>query len=118
MPFFLFLQYALSGRAHRGQDRIGTGVGSVPYGYRRNGNGLEKDAGEQAVVSLVTNFYRRFSRLHDICRVLKEKHITTRNGRPFSPQQVKRIVTGYENCFSKENTRLSQNIRQFISAIA
>jgi hypothetical protein len=37
---------------------------------------------------------------------------------PFTVEQVKRILPGYENTFSHTNTKLSQNIRGFIEAIA
>jgi uncharacterized glyoxalase superfamily metalloenzyme YdcJ len=87
----------------------------VPYGYRRNGNGLEKDAGEQAVIRLVNDLYGRFSRLHDICRVLKEKHITTRNGRAFSPQQVKRSKP-LLGCLSVPYSRLAACVVPVISS--
>jgi len=93
-------------------------VGSVPYGYKRNGNGLEENPQEQAVIKLINELYRQSARLMEICRVLKEKGIKTGKGSSFSSQQVKRIVDGYKNRYSKENGRLSKSIRQFIKAIA
>ena len=105
-------------RAMEWKKGQGAVVGAIPYGFRRNGNGLEEDQREQAVIRLVNDLYGRSSRLFDICRVLKQKRITTRNGKAFRPEQVKRIITGYTSCFTKENTRLSQNIRQFITAVA
>ena len=96
----------------------GAVVGSIPYGYRRNGNGLVEDPREQETVKIVNVLYQDNNKLIDICRVLKERNLKTRNGKQFAPEQVKRIIADYRNTFHKNNTRLSQNIRQFVTAIA
>lgn len=105
-------------RAMEYKKNQGAVVGSIPYGYRRNGNDLIEDPREQETVKIVNDLYRGNSKLIDICRVLKEGNIRTRNGKGFRPQQVKRIIKDYENVYHKSNTRLSQNIRQFVTAIA
>jgi hypothetical protein len=40
------------------------------------------------------------------------------SGYYFMPEQVRQIIDGYEGKFTKTNTRLSQNIRGFVEAIA
>lgn len=57
-------------------------------------------------------------RLTHICKELKRQGMTTRNGKDFTPEQIRRIITGYEGKFTKTNTRLSRNIREFVEAIA
>lgn len=93
-------------------------VGSVPYGYRRNGNGLEPDESEQEVIRFINACYGKSFKLKTICAALHEKGFRTRNGKVFTPEQVRRIITGYEGKFTKTNTRLSRNIREFVESIA
>jgi DNA invertase Pin-like site-specific DNA recombinase len=105
-------------RAVEYKRRQGAVVGAIPYGFRRNGNGLEVDCGEQSVILLVNDLYQTSYTLTSICRALRERDITTRNGRAFTPQQVKRLIAGYENAFSRSDLKLSRHLRQFITAIA
>jgi site-specific DNA recombinase len=105
-------------RAMEYKKTQGAVVGSVPYGFRREGNGLIADLREQGVVRLVNDLYGESMRLVDICNELKARNILTRSGRDFIPQQVKRIIAGYEQTFAKGGTRLGTNIRCFIEAIA
>jgi site-specific DNA recombinase len=99
----------------KGQGAV---VGSIPYGYRREGNGLVVDLQEQSIVRLVNTLYSQSMRLVDICKELKARDIRTRNGKDFTPQQIKRIIAGYEQTFQKSNTKLGVQIRTFIEAIA
>ena len=99
----------------RGQGSV---VGSIPYGYKRNGNGLDADEAEQDVIKFVNDLYQEASTLTDICRALRQKDIKTRNGKAFTPQQVKRLIDGYENTFSKNDSKLGRHLKQFITAIA
>lgn len=96
----------------------GSVVGAVPYGYRRNGNGLEPDEREQTVIAFINACYAKSFKLKTICAALHEKGFFTRKGRDFTPEQIRRIITGYEGKFTKTNTRLSRNIREFVEAIA
>jgi site-specific DNA recombinase len=96
----------------------GSIVGSVPYGYRRLQNCLEREEGEQKVIALAKSMYGASYNLSEICRRLSEQGYMTRNGKPFTVEQVKRILPDYEQTFSHANTKLSQNIRGFIEAIA
>jgi site-specific DNA recombinase len=96
----------------------GSIVGSVPYGYRRLKDYLVPEEGEQKVIALAKSLYGASYCLSEICRRLTEQGYFTRNGKPFTVEQVKRILPDYEKTFSHSNTRLSQNIRGFIEAIA
>jgi site-specific DNA recombinase len=99
----------------KGQGAV---VGSVPYGFKREGDTLMVDLAEQNVIRLVNTLYGQQLRLADICRTLSEKNVKTRNGKAFTPQQVKRVIAGYEETFQKVNTKLGTEIRSFIEAIA
>lgn len=99
----------------KGQGAV---VGSVPYGYKRNGNGLEPEPSEQKVISRVNRLYGHDTRLADICRHLKAKGIRTRSGRNFSPEQVKRLIDGYKGSWTKSGSCLSRDIKRFVTAIA
>ena len=105
-------------RAMEFKKSQGAVVGSVPYGYRRNGNGLQEDPEEQEVIRIVNQLYKKSPRLVDICRILEERNIKARNGRSFTSQQVKRLITGYQNSFVKANGTLGRHIRRFIEAVA
>ncbi len=105
-------------KAMEHKKRNGDVVGSIPYGYRRNGKGLKEEPEEQKVIAFVNGLYSKSHRLIDICKALSKKGIKTRNNRAFTPQQVKRLIGGYRDTFSKDNSRLSKNIRQFVTAIA
>jgi site-specific DNA recombinase len=74
-------------------------VGTVPFGYLREGKELIR-------------------RLVDIVRSLNDQGKRTRTGRLWTPTQVKRLITDYQGCFKKLNTRLSIATRRFIEAIA
>ena len=105
-------------RAMEFKKNQGAIVGSIPYGYKRNGHGLEENSEEQVVIHVVNDLYRSSSRLVDVCRLLKEAGIKARNGRTFTPQQVKRLIHGYQNSFAKTHGKLGRHIRRFIEAVA
>jgi DNA invertase Pin-like site-specific DNA recombinase len=96
----------------------GAVVGAVPYGYKRNGNGLEISDAEQRVIQFVNHLYHESLTLSKICEVLREEGIKTSNGNYFTHQQVKRFIAGYENTFSRSDSKMSRHLRQFIIAIA
>lgn len=51
----------------------GAVVGAIPYGYKRNGNGLEPDESEQAIICLINACYAKSFKLKTICAALHEK---------------------------------------------
>jgi site-specific DNA recombinase len=99
----------------KGQGAV---VGSVPYGFRRLQERLEPDETEQSIVTLAKSMYAASHGLSAIARRLTEQGHRTRNGKPFTVEQVKRVLPDYKKTFSHANTKLSQNIRGFIEAIA
>ena len=105
-------------RAMEYKKAQGSVVGSVPYGYKRSEDRLEPDDAEQRVISLARSLYSESCGLSAICRKLTDQGYVARNGKPFSGNQVKRILPDYTKTFSHENTALSRNIRGFIEAIA
>jgi len=93
-------------------------VGAVPYGYRREGDALVPDLAEQSVVRTVNAMYREGRRLVEIVSHLNGEGITTREGKPWIPTQVKRLIGDYQKIFKKAQTKLSTATRAFIEAIA
>jgi site-specific DNA recombinase len=93
-------------------------VGSVPYGYERQGNDLIPSLPEQAVMKTANGMYQAGKRLVDIVAHLNESGTLTRNGKNWTPQQVKQILQGYENTYKKSQSKLSTATRAFIEAIA
>jgi site-specific DNA recombinase len=93
-------------------------VGAIPYGFERQGNDLIPNLAEQAVIKTVNTMYHAGKRLVDIVAHLNSQGISTREGRPWIATQVKRLINGYENVFTKSQTKLSAATRQFIEAIA
>lgn len=76
--------------------------GEVPYGYRvskriRNPHGksyrkLEPDPHESRVMELVRIFRRKGLSLREVASALDNEGLTTRTGRPWHPEQVRRIL--------------------------
>lgn len=92
-------------------------VGGVPYGFRRSGAILEPVEEEQAIIRRAGRLYSRGKTLADICRALDKQGATTRTGKPFTPQQVKRILPNYKQRWSK-TSQVNQEIKSFLLAIA
>jgi site-specific DNA recombinase len=105
-------------RAMEFKKNQGAIVGAIPYGYKRNGKGLEEERKEQVVIHLVNDLYAQYPKLSEVCRLLKETNIKARNGKDFTPQQVKRFISGYQNSFAKVHGKLTLHIRHFIEAVA
>ena len=96
----------------------GAVVGSVPYGYRRIGDQLEEEPGEQAIIAEVNRLYHSGKTLSAICRALEEQGKRTRNGNPFSVMQVKRIIGGYEDTYKRKASEMGSTIKGFIQKVA
>jgi len=96
----------------------GAVVGSVPYGYQREGDKLIPDLNEQTVIKLVNTLYAQGGRLADICKTLAEKGIKTRSGKNFTPEQVKRIIGNYRGKFRKVNAHFAKGVKTFLLGIA
>lgn len=93
-------------------------VGSIPYGYKRAGDRLEPERTEAKTISIAQELYLQGKGLSYIVRKLSGKGIKTRAGNAFTAQQVKRVIPGYVNTYAKAGSRLSQEIRRFVTAIA
>jgi site-specific DNA recombinase len=103
-------------------------TGAVCYGYSEKSvdvpgrdkplKVLEPYEPEQAVIDIVNSMYQDGSRLVEIVAHLNSEGILTREHKPWTPQQVKRLISGYEGCFKKRRTRISAATRHFIEAIA
>jgi site-specific DNA recombinase len=76
-------------------------VGSIPYGYVREGNVLAEVEHEQVVIQLVNRLHGEGATLSEISRTLKSQNITTRAGKVWKPEQIKRLIDGYEDKWKK-----------------
>ena len=72
--------------------------GKTPYGYKVIGSGrearLEPAAEEQTVIATVKKLLddRPYLSVHYTARLLADEGLTARNGKPFYPMQVLRIM--------------------------
>ncbi|AFM24989.1 recombinase family protein [Desulfomonile tiedjei] len=115
-------------KAMQHKKQNGHVTGAVCYGYTEkivSINGREKPLRvlqlyepEQEIIRSVNTMYQTGKRLSQIVCSLNSNGITTREGKGWTPQQVKRLIPGYENCFKKSKTRISVAARAFIEAIA
>ncbi len=92
-------------------------VGSIPYGYRREGKDLMPDLNEQATTKTICQLYEKGTKLSGIVRTLNGQGQKTRTGKPWTPTQVKRIIPEYRGSFKKSKTKVGVATRQFIEAI-
>lgn len=104
---------ALEHKRNRGEV-----VGQVPYGYQRQGNDLMPDLQEQTVIREANRLYSEGLRLVDIAECLNSQEITTRQGKAWTPMQVKRLLTAYVETYRKGTTKIGQAARVFIEAVA
>jgi site-specific DNA recombinase len=88
-----------------------------PYGWKRDGDKLLEDAKEQQVIKMVNDAYLQGSRLADIQKVLKRRGIKTRNGKPWSSNQVKRVINGYEQKQFRGSSDVGNAIKTFMEAV-
>lgn len=103
-------------------------VGSVCYGYLekiKESLGREKPLKilepyepEQEIIRMVNSLYDSGLKLSQIVTHLNTDGKRTREGKPWKPQQVKRLIESYQGCFKKSKTRINTATRAFIEAIA
>lgn len=77
------------------QERIRRGLapgGNVAYGYRRSGHGMDVDPGEAATVQMIFDLARQAFRCPAIAKVLNERRLVRRNGKPWTGRQVVAIL--------------------------
>jgi site-specific DNA recombinase len=78
------------------QERIRRGLppgGNVPYGYRRNGNGLELDPDEAEIVRAIFALSDQGQSSARIARALIGEGFRRRNGKPWTQRQVAAILS-------------------------
>ncbi|MFC1836648.1 recombinase family protein [Thermodesulfobacteriota bacterium] len=105
-------------RALQHKKSKGEVAGHVGYGFKRVGDKLKPIKKEQAVIDLANQMYQSGSRLVDITAHLNAKNILTRSGKPWKPQQTKRLLNGYKTTFNKGINHLATAIKAFITAVA
>ncbi len=77
------------------QERVRRGLppgGNTPYGYRRNGNGLEVDPTEAEIVRTIFTLAGRGQSGPRIAQILTETGWARRNGKPWTQRQVAAIL--------------------------
>lgn len=128
--FLAFAMKALLGEIERRQvkDRTrkamkhkkshGQVVGSIPFGYRREGNELVHELTEQRVIRTANELYQDGTRLKDIVAHLNDSGYQTRKGKAWVPAQVSKMIQNYRGSFTKSKSRISEATRAFIEVIA
>ncbi|MBF0555545.1 MAG: recombinase family protein [Nitrospirae bacterium] len=71
-------------------------VGSIPLGYRKEGDKLVLDDDEQAVIRKATRLYEDGFTLAMIVRALDEEGLKNRVGKPWDHRQLPSMIDGYE----------------------
>jgi len=77
------------------QERVRRGLppgGNVPYGYRRNSEGLVLDSAEATTVKLIFELTERGDTKSTTARILETKGLRRRNGKPWTRRQVSAVV--------------------------
>ena len=90
----------------------------TPYGWKREGDRLVELEPEQKVICQVNEWYQGGATLAEIQRRLRSRKITTREGKRWEPQQVKRLINGYEQTYRRANREMETATKAFIQAIA
>lgn len=78
------------------QERVRRGLppgGNAPYGYRRNGKGLELEPGEAETVRMIFELAGRGETISQIAAALNQKGLERRNGKSWTQRQVSAILT-------------------------
>lgn len=80
--------------ALRAKKMRGERTGSVPYGYRMAEDGIHllEEEDEQEVVKAAKERREEGDSYGEICRMLTDAGVMSRVGKPFIPQQVRRMV--------------------------
>ena len=77
------------------QERVRRGLfpgGNVPYGFRRNGKGLEVDHAEAAIVKRIFALAKLGRGAAAGARALNQERVIRRNGRPWTQRQVAAVL--------------------------
>jgi site-specific DNA recombinase len=77
------------------QERVRRGLppgGNAPYGYRRNGTGLEVEMAEAETVRMIFELAERRESASGIARALNDKGLERRNGKPWTQRQVAALL--------------------------
>lgn len=90
-------------------------VGQVPYGYRRVGDRLVEDEEEQKIIKKINRMYKLGKSLNAIAKALNDSGYRTKAETPWTAQQVKRLIRGYESRKSNANT---DKIKAFILSLS
>jgi DNA invertase Pin-like site-specific DNA recombinase len=85
----LRVKMALKSKKDRGER-----TGGIPYGYGLASDGvhLEKNDHEQRIIAFVKDLRGMNMSYSKICKELYIENIVSRNGKPFQPEQVRRMV--------------------------
>jgi DNA invertase Pin-like site-specific DNA recombinase len=106
-------------RAMAHKKAKGEVVGSVPYGFRREGPLLLKDDAEQHIINLVNVWHSSLGwSLTKIADELRDRGIHTRSGNAFDTTQVRRLLDSYQVKFRRKVTAFGSAIKDFIFHLA
>jgi len=94
-------------------------VGSISYGYvRGQGGTVIPNLEEQKVIALAISLYRDNPNLSEVCRTLDRMGCLSRSGKPFRPEQIKRIIPDYAGQTRKLRTTKAASIRTCLLDVA
>jgi hypothetical protein len=71
--------------------------GKIPYGYTKGPLGLVQNSAEQKVIAKVMELFKQEFSLRSISAALASEGILSRQGKPFLPVQLARIIEKARN---------------------
>lgn len=92
-------------------------VGSIPYGFAREGKDSIPVEKEQEIIRIINQLYKQGKGIAAIARKLTKLNYKTRRNKEFSALQVRRIIRGYQPVYN-HNGRKAREIRKFILSVA
>ena len=88
-----------------------------PFGYRREGDTLVPVMSEQALIHRVNEMYEAGETVARIAAHLNEQNTSTKQGKCWSSNQVKKLITNHQPTYQKRASRTVTAARAFIMAI-
>ena len=93
-------------------------VGQVPYGSKRDGDDLVEVPEEQVVIRKANRLHAKGLKLADIVRGINRGGHRTRTGKPFKSNQVRRMLANYVPTRRSKRSKLGEEIKRFVLAVA
>ena len=92
-------------------------AGHVPFGYRRVGDELVEVPEEQEIIRIANEIYAKTGKLKPVVEFLNSNRYRTRNGKPWTYEQVKCLIKGYKPRRQKKRSEIADIIKAFVLSL-